>query len=295
LDGFTQFLKSEYGEIETEENFDFSLHASIGVGGRARLAFYPKSAEELIRLLDGLEDSGVKYYVLGNLTNVLPPEQTEKVVVSTRKLRGVQLRKNGVFAYTGTRSSEFLRVLESVGLTGAEFLSGIPCTIGGAAFMNAGASGRYLSEIVESVLFYSEKQVEVLSLQECDYAYKHSLFMQKKGVILGVNFRLKNSDSENIKRERIFYASKRAHLPKGKSMGCVFKNPAGSVAGKLIDRSGLKGLRVGGACVSEEHANFIINDNNARVSDIKTLISIVKNAVFAQYKIRLEEEICYLD
>lgn len=295
MDGFTQFLKSEYGEIETEEDFDFSLRSSIGVGGTAKLAFYPKTAEETIRLLDGLEHSGVSYHILGNLTNVLPPETTDKIVVSTRKLRGVQLRKNGVFAYTGTSSSEFLRFLESVGLTGAEFLAGIPCTIGGAAFMNAGANGRYLSEIVESVLFYSEKRIEVLSLKECDYAYKQSLFMRKKGFILGVNFRLKSLDKANIERERIFYLAKRAHLPKGKSMGCVFKNPTGAVAGKLIEGAGLKGLRVGGACVSKEHANFIINDARAKVCDIKTLISIVKNAVFAQYKIRLEEEIRYLD
>ena len=295
MDSYTQFLKSEFGDIETAENFDYTLQSSIGVGGRAKLAFYPKSAEEMIRLIDGLDGNGVSYHVLGNLTNVLPPEETQKIVVSTKKLRGVQRREQGVFAYTGTRSSEFLRFLESAELSGAEFLAGIPCTIGGAAFMNAGANGRYLSEVVESVLFYFEKRIEVIPIADCEYAYKNSLFMRKKGVILGVNFRLKNSDKANIERERIFYISKRAHLPKGKSMGCVFKNPAGVAAGKLIDGAGLKGLRVGGACVSKEHANFIINDQNAKVGDIKTLISATKNAVFAQYKIRLQEEIRYLD
>ena len=295
MDGFTQFLKTEYGDVPYEENFDFSLRSSIGVGGKARLAFYPRTAEETIRLLDAFDDSGVKYHVLGNLTNVLPPENTESIVVSTAKLRGVQRRKKGVFAYAGTRSNEFLRCLENAELTGAEFLAGIPCTLGGAAFMNAGVSGKYLSEIVESVLFYSEKQLQVLPVSECEYAYKNSLFMQKKGVILGVNFRLKNSDKANIERERIFYISKRVHLPKGKSMGCVFKNPSGGVAGKFVDGAGLKGLRLGGAKIAEEHANFIINDGNATVKDVKTLISLMKNAVFAQYKIRLEEEIRYLD
>ena len=295
MDGFTQFLKAEYGDVPHEENFDFSLRSSIGVGGKARLAFFPRTAEEAVRLLDAFDGSGVQYHILGNLTNVLPPETTESIVVSTANLRGVQRREKGVFAYAGTRSSEFLRYLEGAELTGAEFLAGIPCTLGGAAFMNAGVSGKYLSEIVESVLFYSEKQLQVLPVTECEYAYKNSLFMQKKGAILGVNFRLKNSDKANIERERIFYMSKRVHLPKGKSMGCVFKNPTNGVAGKLIEGAGLKGLHFGGAKIAEEHANFVINAENATVEDVKTLISLMKNAVFAQYKIRLEEEIRYLD
>ena len=118
--------------------------------------------------------------------------------------------------------------------------------------------------------------------------------MQNDDVILGGKLQLKNADDETIKQETSRFLERRKHLPKGKSMGCVFKNPDGATAGKLIDGAGLKGLRIGGAKESEEHANFIINDKNATSAELRTLIGIIKNAVFAQYKIRLQEEIRYL-
>jgi UDP-N-acetylmuramate dehydrogenase len=119
--------------------------------------------------------------------------------------------------------------------------------------------------------------------------------MQTNDVILGAELRLTNATQAIVEENCKRYAEKRAWLPKGKSMGCVFKNPQGAVAGKLIESAGLKGLRIGGAVISKTHANFIINDNGAKSSDICALIQIIKNAVFAQYKIRLEEEIRYLD
>ena len=118
--------------------------------------------------------------------------------------------------------------------------------------------------------------------------------MDEDGVILGVQFSLSNSDGEHIRRERSRYLERRKGLPKGRSMGCVFKNPDGKSAGQLIEGAGLKGLRHGGAVVSEIHANFIINDRHASANEIKNLIMLIKNAVYTQYKIRLEEEIRYL-
>ena len=118
--------------------------------------------------------------------------------------------------------------------------------------------------------------------------------MQEGGVLFAVTFSLTNATPEDVARQRKKYLLQRAKLPKGRSMGCVFKNPQGDFAGRLIEGAGLKGLRVGGAVVSEQHANFILNDRNASSNDIKNLISIVKNAVYAQYKIHLEEEIRYI-
>ena len=114
-------------------------------------------------------------------------------------------------------------------------------------------------------------------------------------VILGATLGLKKAVLQEIDDKIHAFRARRAHLPKGKSMGCVFKNPTGYFAGTLIENSGLKGLRIGGAVVSSEHANFIINDQGAKSSDVKRLIETVKNAVFAQYKIRLEEEIRYIN
>lgn len=295
MDDCAHFLKSEFSEIEQEENFDFSRRSSIGCGGTAKLAFYPKTVEEWVRLVDCLENCSIPYRVVGVLTNVLPKDgQTDVVYLSTAKFRGVKAGEKP-FAFAGTTGGELLKFCEKQGLTGAEFLAGIPCTVGGVAYMNAGVQGRYAESIVESVLFYGDGSICSIPLAECGYAYKTSVFMQKRGVILGVRLRLSKGEGDEIEGEKRRYLERRKHLPKGRSMGCVFKNPPSLVAGKLIEGAGLKGLRIGGAVVSEEHANFIINDKNATAKDIKELIMLIKNAVFAQYKVRLEEEIRYLD
>ncbi len=279
----------------TNSPFDFSAHSTIGCGGVAKGAFYPRTVAELQDVLSVLKKEGLQYHVLGNLSNVLPPDGVStRYVIRTTKLLPWE-DACGFYVSAGTLSGALLRRCERLGLSGAEFLAGIPCTIGGALYMNAGVSGRYIAEIVESVFVLRAGQVERLSLEECGYAYKQSVFMQNDWIILGVNLRLTDSSPEQVAIHLKEYAKKRAHLPKGKSMGCVFKNPPNALAGKLIEGAGLKGLRIGGAIVSNTHANFILNDGGARSAEIKSLIAVIKNAVYAQYKVRLEEEIRYLD
>ncbi len=295
MDDYTLFLKKEFSFVPHAENFDLARRSTIGAGGTAKLVFFPDSVESLISLIDGLKNCGVTFSVLGNLSNVLPADGSSEIVyILTQNIKGVETG-NKLFAYAGTSSTAFLRACEEAGKSGGEFLAGIPCTIGGAAFMNAGVSGIYLSEIVESVLYYLNGEVRSLPVAECGYSYKNSRFMRENGVILGVTFRLFDSDKEHILKAREYYLQKRKHLPKGKSMGCVFKNPENLIAGQLIENAGLKGMRVGGAVVSSEHANFIINENRASAKEIKSLIALIKNAVYTQYKVKLEEEIRYLD
>ena len=278
-----------------EMPFDYAKHSSIGCGGSASVAFYPKSVEELISLVTELQDKELPFTVLGNLTNVLPPDgETQTAVVSTKSLTGIEETDCGVFALAGVTSGGLLKACKSLRLGGAEFLEGIPCTLGGALYMNAGVSGKYIAEITESVTVLRSGKLVVLKQADCAYAYKSSAFMRSGDVIVGARLRLQKAKEEDILEKIREYRVKRAHLPKGKSMGCVFKNPEGMIAGKLIEGAGLKGLRVGGAVVSTIHANFIINDKDATSTQIKTLIALIKNAVFAQYNIRLEEEIRYL-
>ena len=278
-----------------ETSFDYAKGSSIGCGGRAPAAFYPETVEELVLLIKEFQEKGVPFTMLGNLTNVLPPDgESETWVISTKKLAKIERTDSGVFALAGVTSGLLLKECKQCCLSGAEFLEGIPCTLGGALYMNAGVSGKYIAEIVESVSVLRSGKLVVLEKTECDYAYKSSVFMRSNDVIVGARLRMEEASEEIILKRISYYRAKRAHLPKGKSMGCVFKNPTGQVAGKLIEGAGLKGLRVGGAVVSTEHANFIINDKNATSTHIKTLIMLIKNAVFAQYKIRLEEEIRYL-
>ncbi len=287
-----------YDSFFIERPFDFSSHSSIGCGGYAKIGFYPRSAEELRLLLSRLESEGREYIPLGNLTNVLPSDLgTQKAVVSTKKLAKITVCKeeNRVYAEAGVTSGTLLQVLKALKLSGAEFLTGIPCTLGGALYMNAGAGGKYISELVESVCVYRAGELITLPLSECGYAYKESAFMHTGDTIVGATLRMEKSTAEEIAQNQKAWGSRRAHLPKGKSMGCVFKNPPNVSAGELIEKTGLKGMRVGGAVVSPKHANFIINDKKARSSEIQNLILLIKNAVFAQYGVELQEEIQYLE
>lgn len=286
---------SAYAAFEKETPFDFSRYSSVGCGGNAEIAFTPRSVSELAALLRQLEKDGIEYYVLGNLTNVLPSDNgTERAVIRTKNLNGITVTGNGAFVYAGATSGALLAAYRREKKSGVEFLNGVPCTLGGALYMNAGAGGKYIGEIVENVFVYRNGETRFLSAAECGYEYKKSVFMENGDVILGASLRLDPAEEEEILTRENYYAARRAHLPKGRSMGCVFKNPVGGYAGDLIERSGLKGMRIGGAKISEEHANFIINDQKAKEKDIRELIALAKNAVRAQYGVILEEEIRYL-
>lgn len=283
-----------YERFSRETNFDMAKHSTIGCGGIARTAFCPQSIAEIKALLSKLDKDKIPYQVVGNMSNVLPVDgETDIPLVRTKNLNGVTV-ENGAFVYAGVKSAALLSICKRNQKSGVEFLNGIPCTLGGALFMNAGADGVYINEVVESVLVYKKGKTKLLSVKDCHYSYKHSVFMEEGGVILGAALRLIDASEKEIEHKENYFKARRAHLPKGRSMGCVFKNPKGGSAGELIEKSGLKGLRVGGAVVSNEHANFIINDKSATSQDIKTLISLIKNAVLAQYKIQLEEEIRYI-
>lgn len=279
--------------LSYERNFDFK-RSCMGAGGIAELAVYPKSILELVWVVERLESFGVKYRVLGNTSNVLPFDgRSDTVFVFTKNVTELSFERTP-FAACGVTAAKLLKECKSRNLSGAEFLTGIPCSVGGAAYMNAGVQGRYFERLVKRALVYREGEIFSLSKEECGYSYKKSRFMQG-GVLLGVFLDLEFAGEEEIEEKRRFYLERRKNLPKGKSLGCIFKNPDGESAGRLIEGAGLKGLRIGGALVSEEHANFIINDKNASVQDIKALIKLMKNAVFAQYGVSLEEEIEYLE
>lgn len=274
--------------------FDAAKGCTIGCGGKYAVAVFPRSFTELIEVVDFCIAEKKRYFVLGNGSNVLPGGgENETALVFTKKLVGGSFGKNPL-VYAGVQVNAFLNDCERQGKSGAEFLAGIPSTIGGAAFMNAGVNGKRFDEIVKNVIVYKDGELHSYPKEECGYSYKHSRFMDEGGVIFAVIFNLEDADKETVAARRKEYLRRREWLPKGRSMGCVFKNPALAPAGQLIEGAGLKGLRVGGAVVSDIHANFIINDARATSEDIKTLIGLVKNAVYAQYKVRLEEEIRYL-
>ena len=281
-----------YQQIYKEKPFHFTKHSTIGCGGFAEEAYYPCDEAETLYLLSVFQKNWV---AVGNLSNVLPSDAgTSRVVICTKRLTDIHPTKEGVFVSAGVTSGALLRYMKETGYSGAEFLVGIPCTLGGILYMNGGVGGKYIAELVHSVRIIREGKVIDLPVEECAYSYKNSVFMHTEDFILGATLCLERATQEVINGEIQRWLDKRAHLPKGKSMGCVFKNPPDISAGALIEKAGLKGFRVGGAKVSEIHANFIINDQNATAADIRALIGLIKDAVYKTYGIMLEEEIRFI-
>ena len=288
-----EFKKNAFWErFGLTQPFSLTQNSTIGCGGFAKTAFYPTSVLDMIELLSALSEKNIPFYTVGCMSNVLPPDTLSKrVFVCTKKV----VERQDEFYGAGITAGKLLAHCKRAKLSGAEFLEGIPCTLGGALYMNAGVQGGYIGDIVDEVKVWRNGKVYTLDKSECGYAYKHSVFMQDNSVILGAKLRLVKSTLPQIESELARFRCRRAHLPKGKSMGCVFKNPQGYSAGKLIEGAGLKGYMLGGAYISDTHANFIINKGNATAEEIRALIALIKNAVYAQYKVKLEEEIRYLE
>ena len=192
----------------------------------------------------------------------------------------------------GITVPELLAYCKKHALSGLEFLYGIPATIGGAVYMNAGVSGKAIGDSVELVCAYDGKDLK-FSRENCNFGYRRSTMRDINALILSTILNVQPSTAQKIEEEISFYKSRRSHLPKGKSCGCVFKNPENASAGYLIEAAGLKGFRYGGAVVSQMHANFILNDGGT-ASDVKTVIDTVKKRVLQKFGILLKEEVVYI-
>ncbi len=285
-------IVSLFGEVfprmQTERDFSFAAHTTIGSGGRAALAVSPDNEEELAKTLSFLDGQKIPYCFLGAGANVLPADGLwEGAVIRFHKLNRISVDGDRIYAGAGVTGGALLRCAGRHSLSGLEPFAGIPMTVGGGAAMNAGITCRHFSDLVLYVDGIVDGKVYRFSLGECGYSEKNSVFLQ--GIaIAGVC--LKGVKSDRIAQNTAEYLAKRKHLPKGRSMGCTFVNPKGMSAGEIIDRCGLKGLRVGKAHVSDEHANFIINEGSSS-QDISNLISIIKEEVKRQTGILLREEI----
>lgn len=279
--------------MRCDEYFSLSAHTTIGVGGHA-VALYPCGGEQLSSLLRVLNERKTEYYILGAGSNVLPRDgDYPGIIVSTSAIKGIARGRGFLNVGAGEKISALLRYCGVNGLNCCAYMAGIPASVGGSIYMNAGVSGGHIGDAVKSVTYADLSGVHTVQACDCAFAYKDSAFRHMSAcAIVSAELYAETSSSAIEETER--YKSARANLPKGKSMGCVFKNPAGASAGRIIDECGLKGLAEGGAIVSEEHANFIINRAGASSKDIKTLIGRVKRAVFLKTGIALEEEIKYI-
>ncbi len=285
-----QRLKNQFPELELCSGFPFSRHTSIGCGGTASVAASPKTAAQTAELLAYLQEEHIAYCFLGAGANVLPCDgDFEGVVVCFHRLNTYRLEGDILIAGAGVTGGALCRFAKEHGAGGFEPFAGIPMTVGGATVMNAGVAECHISDLLEYAVAIENGKMRVFSLDECRFSEKYSVFQQKIAVVKAA-FRTQRRTSVEIQKRTKYFLDKRKSLPKGRSMGCVFVNPTGMSAGKLIDECGLKGMRIGGAYVSPLHANFIINEESC-AQDIDRLIQAVKSEVLAKTGILLREEI----
>ena len=268
---------------------------SFKTGGKVRAIAYPNSVEELRMILEYASSANEEYLVIGNCSNIIVTDGGyDGLIISTTKLKSIAIDGNIITAHCGDTMREVSSFALKNSLTGAEFLGGIPGTMGGGIFMNAGAYNCELKDIVTEVKSMTrEGEVIARSLEEVDFSYRHSIYNNNTEIILNTSIRLENGIYDEIKESmRVFSSKRRNSQPlEYPSAGSTFKRPLNAYAAKLIDDAGLKGARVGGAMVSTKHAGFIINYENATSTDILNLIEHIKEVVYNKFDIMLETEV----
>lgn len=277
-------------------DFPLSRVTSFHIGGNADLAVYPADAEAFAYALDAVMQAGVPYTVIGNGSNTLVRDGGFRgVVFVTTDMRRVTIDGTRLTGGCGVLLGSVGTNASRAGLAGAEFANGIPGTLGGAVYMNAGAYGGQLADIVCETVCYDLDAKQVLHLDNAaqHFGYRHSVFMEKNYIILSATLQLTKDEPDAIRaRMNDYLARRREKQPlEYPSAGSVFKRPEGHFAGKLIEDAGLKGLRVGGAEVSPKHAGFIVNVGGATARDVLELIERIREKVYAMSGVTLECEI----
>ena len=275
----------------TRHNEPLAKYSSFRTGGKAANIIFPESTEEFVTALR--ENPGAA--VLGNLSNTLVLDGgIDGTVIITTKLNSVSVNGNTVTAAAGASLTSVAVAARDASLAGCEFLYGIPGTVGGGVFMNAGAYGGEIADILENaVVFTPDGKVTTLSKDDLDLGYRTSKLQSTRYILLSAAFSLQSGNKEVISSAMDDLMNRRMTTqPLDKpSCGSTFKRPAGNFAGKLISDCGLKGMSVGGAQVSEKHAGFIVNSGGATSRDILDLVQLVKKTVFEKTGVLLEEEI----
>ena len=279
-----------------------ALHTSFRIGGPAKLFFRAKGVEELVRALTLAQEEGVPWVVLGQGTNVLVADSGFPGLVVVNACGRFELEGRGdealLRAEAGVPLARLARLAVSEGWGGLEWAEGIPGTVGGAIAGNAGAFGGCVADVLERVEILGENGERVsLKPEELAFGYRESAFKGKLrgNVILAANFNLVKGEEKELRERMLRYRDeRRAKQPKEPSAGSVFKNPSGHYAAKLIEEVGLKGFRVGDACFSPVHANFIVNLGQARASDVLKLMELAMDRVWKVFGVKLEPELEFI-
>ena len=281
--------------INVYTNESMKKHTTFRIGGNADYFLIPENTSELQSAIKICRANNIPYFILGNGSNILVSDKgIEGAVISTEKLNTIEVYEDTIYAQAGAKLSKTANIAAENSLSGFETLSGIPGTVGGAVFMNAGAYGGEIKDVALEVYAIDENGNEkTFSNSECNFGYRSSVFSSGEYIITGAKFRLRTKDKDEITAQMRDYAERRRDRQplSFPSAGSTFKRPEGYFAGKLIQDSGLRGFAIGGAAVSEKHCGFVVNTGNATCSDIVNLIDYIKKCVYEKFGVMLHEEV----
>lgn len=297
LTDFQRKISALLPDVELRLEEPMSKHTSFRIGGNVEVMAFPTTREELSRLLKTSALLDIRPVILGAGTNVLAPDEGMRGLVICLKdcLDGVELLdETHIRVMAGVTMSRAAVFAAGQGLSGLEFAHGIPGTVGGGVYMNAGAYGGEICQVCECVeIMDYEGNIARFCKTDMDFSYRHSILEETDRIVLSVDFALTPCEPEQIwaKMKELIgkrSASQPLDLP---SAGSAFKRPVGGYAAALIDQAGLKGYQVGGAAISTKHAGFAVNLGGATAGDVKNLLNQVSEIVFEKSGIRLEPEV----
>lgn len=286
-----------FNKFKVLQDENLSKHCTMRVGGNAKYYIEPIDSEQFVEIVKNCIKYKIKYFVLGNGSNVIFRDNGfNGIVICTKKLQDIKTKNNMIIADCGTNLYVFNKFAQENGLGGSEWSYGIPGTIGGAVCMNAGAYGGQMQDIVLKVKVFDGKKTKILYNNELQMGYRDSIIKREKYIVLKVWLKLKKDDKQKIKAKQIEYLNRRrlSQPLETYNSGSIFKKVNDISAGKIIDNLGLKGVKINGAQISKLHANFIINLGSAKSNEIENLIELIKQKVKDKLSISLEEEVIFI-
>ena len=297
LTDFQQKLAAQLPQMDLRFNEPMAKHTSFRIGGAVEAMAFPQTPEEMSEILIKSALLDCKPVILGAGTNVLAPDEGMKGLVICLKecLDGMeQLDETRIRVGAGATMTRAAVFAANLGLSGLEFAHGIPGTVGGGVYMNAGAYGGEICQVCQSVDVMDDRGIlRTYTNEEMAFSYRHSALEDRGGIVISAIFTLTPKTPDQIREQmKELMAKRSASQPLDKpSAGSAFKRPVGGYAAALIDQAGLKGYQVGGAAISTKHAGFAVNMGGATAEDVKQLLAQVSDIVFEKSGIRLEPEV----
>lgn len=294
-----EYNREHENPIEIKQNEPMSRHTSFKIGGNADLYIIPHDMDALIETVRILKETETKRYFLGNATNVLFDDAGFRgAVVSLGNICAIKVIENRIIAEAGASLNLVCKTARDKELSGLEFAYGIPGSIGGAVFMNAGAYGGEMSQVVAQSTYFSldDMTVHTIPLTAHEYGYRESVYRHNNWLVLSAVLELQKGEYDKINTAMNDYMSRRIDKQplEYPSAGSVFKRYPGRYTGQMIEECGLKGYSIGGAQVSEKHAGFIVNKGGATSADVLALIEHIKNEVYKKFDCRIECEVIHV-